>query len=68
LFLWFSQIGQFLGEEANEAVRVEYCKLFDFRDVPILACLRTFLQAFQLPKEAQQIDRVCVLWCRAPLV
>lgn len=61
---WFpAQIGVFLGDGADgnaSSIRSEFCGLFDFQDVPILAALRTFLQAFQLPKEAQQIDRVYV--------
>ena len=55
------QIGVYLGEGQDDwanGVRKAYCELFDFKDKPILTALRMFIQAFQLPKEAQQIDRV----------
>lgn len=36
----------------------EYVKTFNFKGVSILTALRMFLEAFRLPGEAQQIDRI----------
>ena len=54
-------IGQFLasGETSFDImVREKYMTTFGFHNKPILGALRTFLEAFRLPGEAQQIDRL----------
>ena len=60
---WWWQIGTCLGEGSTEfqnTLRAEFCELFDFSDRPFLECIRVFFQAFRLPGESQQIDRMCV--------
>lgn len=34
-----------------------FVDMMDFKDLPFVDALRTFLQAFRLPGEAQKIDR-----------
>ncbi len=56
-----ASVGQYLasGDTSFDAtVRAKYINLFDLRDKPMLTALRTFLGAFRLPGEAQQIDRL----------
>ena len=54
-------VGQYLGtgsEPHHDKLRTEYVALFDLSGQSLLASLRQFLEAFRLPGEAQQIDRV----------
>eukprot|EP00899_Mesostigma_viride_P015080 jgi/Mesvir1/23573/Mv18269-RA.2 len=53
-------LGEFVGEpgEFNIAVLRELSCLFDFEGMTIDAALRTFLDTFRLPGEAQKIGRV----------
>ena len=54
-------IGQFLASGENSfdiLVREKYMTTFGFHNKPMLTALRTFLEAFRLPGEAQQIDRL----------
>lgn len=44
--------------EFHAEVLEAFVETFDFRDQGILASLRMFLEAFRLPGEAQQIDRI----------
>eukprot|EP00943_MAST-04B_sp_MAST-4B-sp1_P006983 g6983.t1 len=56
-----ASVGQYLGSgdtSLDATVRANYINLFDLRDKPMLTALRTFLGAFRLPGEAQQIDRL----------
>ncbi|KZT72494.1 Sec7-domain-containing protein [Daedalea quercina L-15889] len=54
-----AMIGEYLGEgdEENIAIMHAFVDLLDFKDLPFVDALRTFLQAFRLPGEAQKIDR-----------
>ncbi|KZT13092.1 Sec7-domain-containing protein [Laetiporus sulphureus 93-53] len=54
-----AMIGEYLGEgdEANIATMHAFVDMMDFRDLGFVDALRTFLQAFRLPGEAQKIDR-----------
>lgn len=54
-----SQIGEYLGEGDPENIVVmhAFVDMMDFTDLPFVAALRVFLQAFRLPGEAQKIDR-----------
>ncbi|THG97613.1 hypothetical protein EW026_g4418 [Hermanssonia centrifuga] len=54
-----AMIGEYLGEgdEANVATMHAFVDLMDFDGLPFVDALRTFLQAFRLPGEAQKIDR-----------
>ena len=45
------------SDEANVATMHAFVNMLDFRDLPFVDSLRTFLQAFRLPGEAQKIDR-----------
>lgn len=53
-------IGQFLGEEPefNRQVLRCFTETFDVRNRTLVDSLRSFLEGFRLPKEAQQIDRI----------
>ena len=54
-------VGQYLasGDSSFDvAVRTKYIHLFNLNNKSMLAALRTFLEAFRLPGEAQQIDRL----------
>ena len=42
----------------NAQVRTSFCKLFDFKSLPFSESLRTFIEKFRLPGEAQCIDRL----------
>jgi brefeldin A-inhibited guanine nucleotide-exchange protein len=60
-FMRLHQIGTVLGEGSSPfqvALRLDFCRLFEFKDRPFLECLRVFLQSFHLPGESQQIDRM----------
>ena len=53
-------IGSLLGETSSFLARAMKCyvDLFDFRDISLVASLRILLTSFQLPGEAQKIDRI----------
>ncbi|KAI0701822.1 hypothetical protein BC835DRAFT_1264460 [Cytidiella melzeri] len=52
-------IGEYLGEAdaVNVSTMHAFVDLMDFKELPFVDALRTFLQAFRLPGEAQKIDR-----------
>ncbi|KAJ3219454.1 guanine nucleotide exchange protein for ADP-robosylation factor [Clydaea vesicula] len=54
-----TMIGEFLGEgeEENIAIMHAFVDELDFINQPFVTALRTFLQSFRLPGEAQKIDR-----------
>ncbi|KAI0650276.1 hypothetical protein C8Q79DRAFT_942938 [Trametes meyenii] len=54
-----SAIGEYLGEgdEENIAIMHYFVDLMDLSNQPFVDALRSFLQAFRLPGEAQKIDR-----------
>ncbi|KAI0239600.1 guanine nucleotide exchange protein for ADP-robosylation factor [Massospora cicadina] len=53
-------IGIYLGQPEPECIRVMHAFVdqFDFAGIAFVSALRTFLQAFRLPREAQKIDRI----------
>ena len=53
-------IGEVLGRENNKEILTCYVSLFEdiFSSNPLLPALRSFLDKFKLPGEAQQIDRI----------
>ena len=53
-------VGEYLGDhkDFNVEVLTEYCGIFDFRGVTLDKALRTFLDGFKLPGEAQKISRI----------
>ena len=53
-------IGSYLGNEKkfNQSVLEHFTRLFDFAKLKLDQALRFYLEAFRLPKEAQQISRV----------
>lgn len=57
--------GAYQGDTAEFHAEVleAFVETFDFRDQGILASLRMFLEAFRLPGEAQQIDRILHVSC-----
>ena len=54
-----SVLGEFLGEgnEENISIMHAFVDELDFQGLPFVDALRTFLQKFRLPGEAQKIDR-----------
>ncbi|PPQ94949.1 hypothetical protein CVT25_003921 [Psilocybe cyanescens] len=54
-----SVIGEYLGEgdDENIAIMHAFVDYLEFRDIPFVEALRTFLQSFRLPGESQKIDR-----------
>ncbi|EED81455.1 predicted protein [Postia placenta Mad-698-R] len=54
-----AMIGEYLGEgdEENIVIMHAFVDQMDFRNLPFVDALRTFLQGFRLPGEAQKIDR-----------
>ncbi|KAF8627181.1 hypothetical protein AX15_004499 [Amanita polypyramis BW_CC] len=54
-----AMIGEYLGDgdEDNVATMHAFVNMLDFKDLPFVDALRTFLQPFRLPGEAQKIDR-----------
>ncbi|KAI0774114.1 Sec7-domain-containing protein [Fomes fomentarius] len=52
-------IGEYLGEgdEENIVIMHAFVDMLDLSNMPFVDALRTFLQAFRLPGEAQKIDR-----------
>ena len=55
-----SVIGDYLGDgdPHNQKVMYAYVDTFDFSGVNIVNALRTLLNKFRLPGEAQKIDRI----------
>ncbi|KAF7696058.1 brefeldin A-inhibited guanine nucleotide-exchange protein 2 isoform X2 [Silurus meridionalis] len=55
-----TQVGEFLGENAkfNKEVMYRYVDQLDFCGKDFVSALRTFLEGFRLPGEAQKIDRL----------
>ncbi|XP_062871956.1 brefeldin A-inhibited guanine nucleotide-exchange protein 2 isoform X2 [Trichomycterus rosablanca] len=55
-----TQVGEFLGENAKFNKEVMYCYVdqLDFCGKDFVSALRTFLEGFRLPGEAQKIDRL----------
>jgi hypothetical protein len=53
-------LGDFLGDPDDFCLQVleEFACTFDFSDMQIDGALRTFLESFRLPGEAQKIHRV----------
>ncbi|KAG0564739.1 hypothetical protein M758_8G130600 [Ceratodon purpureus] len=53
-------LGDFLGDPDEFCLQVleEFARTFDFSDMQIDGALRTFLESFRLPGEAQKIHRV----------
>eukprot|EP00927_Polykrikos_kofoidii_P038382 TRINITY_DN32726_c0_g1_i1.p1 TRINITY_DN32726_c0_g1~~TRINITY_DN32726_c0_g1_i1.p1 ORF type:complete len:1891 (-),score=425.18 TRINITY_DN32726_c0_g1_i1:280-5952(-) len=56
----YAAVGEFLGQLADDSEKAlqAFVESFDFGQADIDAALRCFVQAFRLPKEAQQIDRI----------
>ncbi|KAJ3538200.1 hypothetical protein NM688_g6554 [Phlebia brevispora] len=54
-----AMIGEYLGEgdDENIAIMHAFVDLMEFEGLPFVDALRTFLQSFRLPGEAQKIDR-----------
>jgi brefeldin A-inhibited guanine nucleotide-exchange protein len=54
-----AMIGEYLGEgdEANVATMHAFVDMLNFTEMPFTHALRTYLQSFRLPGEAQKIDR-----------
>ena len=55
-----TQVGEFLGEidKFNREVMYAYVDQMDFSGKDFVSALRTFLEGFRLPGEAQKIDRL----------
>ncbi|XP_036446797.1 brefeldin A-inhibited guanine nucleotide-exchange protein 2 [Colossoma macropomum] len=55
-----TQVGEFLGENTKFNKEVMYCYVdqLDFCGKDFVSALRTFLEGFRLPGEAQKIDRL----------
>ena len=55
-----SAIGEYLGDgdAFNIQVMHSFIDMFDFGNMAFVQALRTFLQSFRLPGEAQKIDRI----------
>jgi brefeldin A-inhibited guanine nucleotide-exchange protein len=53
-------VGEYIGDHHtfNKLVMSAYIDLFDFRGLDLVAAMRRLLAAFQLPGEAQKIDRI----------
>ncbi|CAE7781939.1 BIG2, partial [Symbiodinium pilosum] len=56
----YAAVGEFFGQpkEDSEKAVTAFAETFDWGAADIEKALRSFLEAFLLPKEAQQIDRV----------
>ena len=46
-----------ISDEENIAIMHAFVDMMEFKDLAFVDALRTFLQAFRLPGEAQKIDR-----------
>lgn len=55
-----TQVGEFLGDSTrfNKEVMYAYVDQLDFCEKEFVSALRTFLEGFRLPGEAQKIDRL----------
>lgn len=55
-----TQVGEFLGDNDrfNKEVMYAYVDQMDFQGKDFVSALRTFLEGFRLPGEAQKIDRL----------
>lgn len=55
-----TQVGDFLGDSTrfNKEVMYAYVDQLDFCEKEFVSALRTFLEGFRLPGEAQKIDRL----------
>lgn len=53
-------VGEYIGDHHtfNKLVMAAYIDFFDFRGLDLVAAMRRLLAAFQLPGEAQKIDRI----------
>ncbi|POM72683.1 Hypothetical protein PHPALM_10567, partial [Phytophthora palmivora] len=60
-------IGQVLGEPDAKSLSVlhEYANGFQFEGIPFDIALRVYLSRFELPSEAQKIDRILQAFARA---
>ncbi|TNN88918.1 Brefeldin A-inhibited guanine nucleotide-exchange protein 1 [Liparis tanakae] len=58
--LHLTQVGEFLGDNDrfNKEVMYAYVDQMDFQGKDFVSALRTFLEGFRLPGEAQKIDRL----------
>lgn len=52
------EIGGYIGTSKNKEILDAFVKRFDFKGIDFLLALRSFLNAFRLPPEGQQIDIV----------
>merc|ERR1711972_253394 len=50
--------GDYLGETSNLEVMYAYVDMFNWNGLDIVQALRSFLESFQLPGEAQKVDRL----------
>ncbi|KAK1932531.1 Ankyrin repeat [Phytophthora citrophthora] len=62
-----SSVGQVLGEPDAKSLSVlhEYANGFQFENVPFDIALRVYLSHFELPREAQKIDRILQAFAKA---
>ncbi|PWN34678.1 Sec7-domain-containing protein [Meira miltonrushii] len=51
-------LGDYLSRPENEGVLDAFLRLFDFSQTPIAEAMREMLEAFRLPGESQQINRI----------
>lgn len=60
VFVFQTQVGEFLGDSTrfNKEVMYAYVDQLDFCEKEFVSALRTFLEGFRLPGEAQKIDRL----------
>ncbi|CAG8673236.1 3800_t:CDS:2 [Dentiscutata erythropus] len=58
--LYKGSIGEYLGESDQEAIKIMHAFVdrMDFTGLRFVDALRSFLQTFRLPGEAQKIDRI----------
>lgn len=52
------EIGEYIGTSKHKEILDAFVKRFDFKGIDFIQALRSFLNAFRLPKEGQQIDIV----------
>lgn len=60
VYMFQTQVGDFLGDSTrfNKEVMYAYVDQLDFCEKEFVSALRTFLEGFRLPGEAQKIDRL----------
>ena len=60
MHMFQTQVGDFLGDSTkfNKEVMYAYVDQLDFCEKEFVSALRTFLEGFRLPGEAQKIDRL----------